>query len=202
MSIKSVFSTMGASNHSSKKRADLDFYATDPIAIDILVKNYPYLNKKIWENAVGMGHLAERLKKYGYDVVGSDIVDRGYPNTLVIDFLKDGFGKYKKILSGRDIVTNPPYKHALEWAKKSLELLEQGNNLCLFLRLLFLEGKKRKQFFLENPPKYVMVSSSRILCAKNAEFDETKASGSSAVAFAWFIWQKGYKGETTIKWVN
>lgn len=24
----------------------------------------------------------------------------------------------------------------------------------------------------------------------------------SAVAYAWFVWEKGYKGDTTIKWIN
>lgn len=24
----------------------------------------------------------------------------------------------------------------------------------------------------------------------------------SAAAYAWFVWEKGYKGETTVKWFN
>ena len=26
--------------------------------------------------------------------------------------------------------------------------------------------------------------------------------GGSAVAYAWYVWEKGYKGETIIKWIN
>lgn len=26
--------------------------------------------------------------------------------------------------------------------------------------------------------------------------------GGSAAAYAWFVWEKGYKGETTVKWFN
>ena len=29
-----------------------------------------------------------------------------------------------------------------------------------------------------------------------------KKSGGSAVAYAWYEWQKGYRGDTIIKWVN
>ena len=29
-----------------------------------------------------------------------------------------------------------------------------------------------------------------------------KAGGGSAVAYAWYIWEKGYKGETILKWFN
>lgn len=25
---------------------------------------------------------------------------------------------------------------------------------------------------------------------------------SSAAAYAWFVWEKGYKGETIVKWFN
>ena len=51
-------------------------------------------------------------------------------------------------------------------------------------------------------PKCVYVSSSRILCAKNAMFDEMKAGGGSAVAYAWFEFEKGYKGKSELKWIN
>lgn len=34
---KSMFVTLGASNHTDKERESNDFYATDPIAIDKLV---------------------------------------------------------------------------------------------------------------------------------------------------------------------
>lgn len=51
--------------------------------------------------------------------------------------------------------------------------------------------------FLENPPKKVYVSSSRIECAENGKF-----KGTSAVAYAWFVWEKGFKGDPIIKWIN
>lgn len=33
----SIFKTLGASNHTEKDREENDFYATDPIAIDVLI---------------------------------------------------------------------------------------------------------------------------------------------------------------------
>lgn len=74
---KSTFVTLGASNHTDKKRESNDFYATDPIAIDKLVKAI-HLPHKIWECACGTGCLSDRLKDFGYDVVSTDLVDRGY----------------------------------------------------------------------------------------------------------------------------
>lgn len=72
----------------------------------------------------------------------------------------------------------------------------------MFLKLQFLEGKKRESFFLDNPPKTIYVSSSRLLCAKNADFQRMKDGGGSAVAYAWYVWEKGYKGNTVVKWIN
>jgi len=28
------------------------------------------------------------------------------------------------------------------------------------------------------------------------------ASGGGAIAYAWFVWEKGYKGDTVLKWFN
>ena len=47
---KSTFITIGASNHTDKEREEHDFYATDHVAIDRLVRNFE-LPKKIWECA-------------------------------------------------------------------------------------------------------------------------------------------------------
>ena len=37
----------------------------------------------------------------------------------------------------------------------------------MFLKVQFLEGKRRKEFFKKFPPKVVYVFSERIMCAKN-----------------------------------
>lgn len=100
-----------------------------------------------------------------------------------------------------DIITNPPYKYALEFVYKALSLIPTGRKVAMFLKLQFLEGKARKELFRQFPPKVVYVFSSRILCAKNAEFEQMLRGG-SAVAYAWYVWEKGYKGDTIVKWIN
>jgi hypothetical protein len=67
---KSTFITIGASNHTDKEREEHDFYATSPVAIDRLVRNFE-LPKKIWECACGTGCLSERLIEFGHDVVST-----------------------------------------------------------------------------------------------------------------------------------
>ena len=83
------------------------------------------------------------------------------------------------------IITNPPYKYAYEFVEKALDTVTEGNKVAMFLKLQFLEGKKRRKLFDTVPPQTIYVSSSRLLCAKNGEFDK-----------------KGYKGDTIVKWIN
>ena len=72
-----AFHIIGASNHSETEREEHDFYATDPYAIDCLLSvAKPY--RLIWECACGEGHLAKRLEAFGYEVVSTDLVDRGF----------------------------------------------------------------------------------------------------------------------------
>lgn len=172
-------------------RAEHDFYATDPIAAKMLLSVEKF-DKNIWECASGENHLADVFKQYGYNVRTSDIVKRT-PTTEVKDFLE-----CKKKWCG-DIITNPPFKYALEFVDRALSLVSNGHKVAMFLRLQFLEGIERHEFFKMNPPKAVYVASKRIKCGKNGDF---KSSMSSIQCYAWFVWIKGYKGETTVRWVN
>lgn len=191
MAGSNIFTTMGAVGHSLENRQTNDYYATHPIAILELIK-LEKLNKNIWECCVGEGHLAKPLIEAGFNVKCTDLIDRGF-GAGNVDFLKEN-----EKFNG-DIITNPPYSEALAFCKHALNLVDNGNKVCMFLKTTFVEGKTRKQFFLDNPPKVIYVSSSRINCAKNGEFEKYP---SSAVSYSWFVWEKGYKGETVVRWFN
>ena len=193
---RTTFVTLGASNHTDKEREENDYYATDPIAIDVLLKDEcAVLNHDIWECACGAGDLSKRLEEYGYNVKSTDLIDRGYGQGG-IDFLK-----CQDKWHG-DILTNPPYKYAQEFVEHGLELIEDGNSVWMFLKLQFLEGQKRRQLFDTGQLKYIFVSTKRILCAKNGEFDYMREHGGSAVAYAWYQFVKGYKDNAVVRWIN
>ena len=181
---------IGSHNLSTQERQSEDYYATNPVAAEWLdrIEN---LDNRIWECACGEGHLAKVFVRNGHEVMSTDLIDRGYGRGG-IDFLK-----CREMFYG-DIVTNPPYKYAQEFVEHSLELIPEGNKVCMFLKVQFLEGKQRKTFFEKYPPRTVWVSSSRIGCYTNGEFKKT----SSMLALAWYVWEKGYKGDTVVKWFN
>ncbi|MDR1090108.1 MAG: hypothetical protein LBL79_03455 [Prevotella sp.] len=192
---KSIYKILGATSHSKGERECNDYYATEPKAVELLL-NIEDFNNNILEPACGEGAISEVLVKHGYNVQSYDLIDRDY-GIGGVDFLK-----CENKWSG-DIITNPPYKYAQEFVEKSLELVEAGAKIAMFLKIQFLEGKKRRSLFDRNPPKTVYVSSSRLKCVKNGEFVKSrKKKESSAVAYCWYIWEKGYKGETIIKWFN
>ena len=72
-----VFVTLGASNHTANPRAENDFYATDPRAIELLL-DIESFSDKIWECACGEGHLSKVLEAKGYDVISTDLINRGF----------------------------------------------------------------------------------------------------------------------------
>lgn len=187
---KSTFVTIGASNHCEHERADFDYYATEPKAVHLLCAIEEF-RSPILEPAYGEGHISKALLAHGYDVVSRDVVDRGYG--AVADFLH-----CNEQWNG-DIITNPPYSKAHEFVEQALRMVREGGKVAMFLKLTFLEGQKRSELFKRNPPIRVWVSRSRLKCAINGDFDSV---GSSATAYAWFIWEKGYKGTPEILLFN
>ena len=151
-------------------------------------------SKNIWECAVGQGHLAERLKQHGYIVECTDLIDRGYPNTEIVDFLKEQYS-----FDG-DIITNPPYKYCTEFILNALDSISDGHKVAMFLKLQTLEGQKRyDEIYSKYPPKTVYVYSKRKNCAKNGDFETFKVN--SAVCYAWFVWVKGDYNCTELRWL-
>lgn len=177
-------------NLRSKDAEPNDYYATEPRATELLLELEEF-NHRIWEPACGEGHISRVLKAHGYDVLSTDLIDRGYGDGGV------NFLEVEKCDPGFDIITNPPYKYAKEFVEKALELMPAGNKVAMFLKLTFLEGQARRVLFRENPPLRVYVASARLQCSKNGVF-----KGSSMAAYAWFIWQKGHQGPCELKWFN
>lgn len=189
---KSVYATLGASNHAvDSDREENDFYATDPTTLTPLLQKEK-LNHHIWECACGQGHLAKELIKNGYEVKSTDLINRGY-GVGGVDFLSE------KTKFDGDILTNPPYKYALEFVEHALELINVGSKVIMFLKLQFLEGQERRRLFDTMQLKKVYVFSKRQMCVKNGEFTN---SGCSAVAYCWFVWEKGFKGLPTLDWLD
>ena len=189
--------TLGASNLSQKQRSNRDFYATDPKTINALLEIETFSNN-VWEPAAGTGNITKALEKFGYTVRSTDIVkyedNSGY-KAEELDFLQN---RSKENSFEGDIITNPPYSLAKDFVLKALSLITPGHKVCMLLRLQFLEGQDRyAQLFSQGRLQKVYVFTNRQVCSATNDF-----TVGSAIAFAWFIWEKDYTGVPVIKWLS
>lgn len=192
-----VFKMISATNHGSGQREANDYYATDPkCAHDIIrILNPDKEHTTIWEPACGEGYLSKEFEKLGFNVISSDLIDRGY-GTPGVDFLK----AERPSVDGKLLIaTNPPYRYAQEFVEHSLELLNDGEQAAFFLKLTFLEGQKRQRLFKKLELESVNVYVKRAACVINGDFENVNSKG--AVAYAWFVFKKGNGKRPVVEWI-
>ena len=169
---KSVFATLGASNHSKQERETMDYYATEPKAIDLLASKFD-IPHRVWECACGGGSLSQRLKERGHEVISTDIIDRGYEGfNGECDFLSRLF--HPTIEGDYAIVTNPPYKFVTEFVLTALDVLPDGCYLCLFLKTTALESRGRWEKIYKTTPPDTSFSASTAFFAPRMQRSRTR----------------------------
>ena len=190
---QSAFVCNGASNHSNLERVEKDYYATEPRALELLLELESF-SKDVWEPAAGGGHLVDVLETHGHKVRKSDIVKRRADITE-LDFLT-----YQGTYDG-DIITNPPYSKGGEFVLKALDTVTEGHKVAMFMKITFLEGQDRyNKLYSKYPPKKIYVAVKRLICVRNGDFENQPKA--TAIAYGWFIWEKGYKGKTELDFFN
>jgi len=163
-----------------------EFYPTPGWVTRALVDHEKFIGD-IWECACGNGAMSKVLKAGGNQVHSSDLYDWGY-GLPGVDFVQS----QRKI---NNIVTNPPFSLAEQFAAVGLRLAQR--KLALFLRLAFLEGQGRAaRLFSVNPPTRVWVFSER----PTLYYEGARYTSHGKMAFAWFVWEKGATQETTLHW--
>ena len=189
-----------AGGNPANKRVENDFYATDPMAVQKLLSKYSIKGNEILEPCIGNGNIAKAINKF-YDgkcnITGIDIVDRGYPDTIIQDYLS--WNTDKKFDC---IITNPPFSLGKEFVEKSMTLLNDDGQLIMFLKIQFLEGEKRTELFEKYPPKYIYVFRNRMATWNNGEpLDPNGKRWATTMCHAWFIWEKNSTTEPIIRWL-
>ena len=166
-----------------------DFYPTPPEATRALL-NAEIFTGQIWEPACGNGAISRVLIDAGHNVISTDLIDRGYGDSPV-DFMLD----YKTNVP--NIITNPPFKFAEEFARHALA--RTTRKVAMLCRLGWLEGIERRDLFLNSPIARVLVFSNRIPMNRNGEAQQKGAGG--MIAFAWYVWDHAHKGPPTLHWL-
>lgn len=179
----------------SIERQHLDWYATKPDDVKQLLKAIGNeISGSVWEPACGTGHISEVMKANGYNVFSSDIVDRGY-NDITGDFLsldcKDQFDI---------IITNPPYSLAQEFVEHAMKQVKDGGLAIFLMRTLFVDGQARyNDLYSKCNPKYIYSFVKRTYGLIGGDSDN---KSSTAMSHSWFIFQKGFSGDTIFRWMD
>lgn len=177
-----------------------DYYAT-PFEATEAILSREELHGSILEPAAGEGHISKVLREHypNSQIISTDLVQRddrfGCGIVGGVDFLTENYPE-----KFNNVITNPPFSLAKEFAEKALEV--STGKVILFAKIQFLEGRQRKDFFATHPPKAVYVFSKRVNPLRNGlEVDENGKPWSSTMCFAWFVWEHGYTGEPCIRWI-
>jgi hypothetical protein len=165
----------------------LDLYETPPVATEALLR-VERLPHWIWEPAAGRGAIVQVLRDHGHAVIASDIVDYGFPLHFVADFMK-----LTKAPVGVDcILTNPPFQIITEFVAHALKLAPR---VIVLARLALLESERRTAILDRGKLARVHVFKRRLPFMHRDGWGGPRAS--SAIAFAWFVFDRDYRGPTT-----
>ena len=104
--------------------------------------------------------------------------------------IKQDYMKCNLIQSPDLIITNPPFNIVLDFIKKSLKDVNDGGFVVMLLRLNFLGGKSRKDFWANNMPKYTFVHHKRMSFTADKKTD--------SIEYAHFVWQKGFNPDFSL----
>ena len=179
-----------AGQHTHVERG-VDCYETPPEAVHALLK-VEKLPEWIWEPACGPGSIVRTLRAARYCVIDSDLHD--YGQSYQIDFLQQTDVPWHGMYKTSCLLTNPPYQLAQKFVEHAAAL--QVPLVIMLLRLAFLEGTRRSHILEHAGLARVHVFRNRLPMMHRRGWDGPKAS--SAIPFAWFVWERGYQGPTTI----
>jgi hypothetical protein len=167
-----------------------DLYETAPVAVHALLRA-EQLPQRIWECACGPGSIARVLRACGHEVYASDLIDYDSPdqNATGVDFLLE----HRTPDGVEAILTNPPYKLAAQFVEHALVLCPR---VYMLLPLTFLEGQRRSSILESGTLARIHVFRNRLPRMHRAGWGGPRAT--STVAFAWFVWNRAYRGQAVI----
>jgi len=175
-----------SANNLGQRKAS-DFYET-PYSMTQQFLDTGELSPRVatLEPAHGKGAIVRVLKKNGFaDVTAYD---------QETDFLKERrtFGQG---------ITNPPFSLAKEFILKSKQVFR--SKFALLLPLSYLHGKERLDTIYSD--KAFPLKCCYVFCRYPMLGDDLRADGkyrTGMMVYAWFVWDRRYKGEPMIRWLD
>ena len=178
------------------RRAKHDFYVEPHWLVNALL-DVEMFTGTVLDPACGSGTIVSCCRERGIKATGADIVDRGFKHVQVQDF-------FERTEPVDAIICNPPYKLAQRFVERGLTLAPK---VVMLLRLVFVEGQRRKRFYAATPPARIWVTARRASIPDGAHSGQRDRHGAvvqpegkgGSVVYAWFVWQRGHRGDTILR---
>lgn len=177
-----------------ESRDPLDYDPTPPDATAAFLavegQRMREIGGPVWEPAVGGGHMAHEIERHGFTVIGSDVVDRGWPGTKLQSF-------YDATKAPADIiVTNPPYGeiNARDGHGRWLRHIEAlgVRYAAMLLHWDWIAARQNGMDELHDrfPPARAYV------CCWKIDF---RGKGAPPQRNGWLVWDRDWQGETVLR---
>jgi hypothetical protein len=152
----------------------------------------------------------DRVKPLGDNritkALGYDIVKRSKEcHDDIEDFLTSDY-------ETDNIVSNPPFglcgkankksRHSEDFAFVKRTLVTAEKKVALLLPLPWMTGADKAAFLQTTPLEQVLVLTPRPSMPPGPVIEAGEDPGGGTEDFAWFIWNRAYKGKPTLGWLN
>ena len=162
------------------RRDPLDWYVEPEWCSERLFE-LEHFHGDIWDPAAGTGRIRDAAHKAGLTCMASDIEPRDYAAVSCHDFL---------VLRGSfefpNIVSNPPFGRAEEFAKLALHVAQR--KVVLLLPANWVQGDKRSRWLETTPLRRVLFLTPRPSMPPGAVVVSGGRPGNGTTDYAWFIW--------------
>lgn len=189
-----IFDDLPEQQKPREARDPLDFDPTPPEATAAFLavegERLREIGGPVWEPAVGAGHMADEIRRHGFDVIGSDVVDRGWPGATVRSF-------YEFSTAPCDIlITNPPYNeiNSRDGHGRWLRHVE-AIGVRYAAMLLNWDWLAARQNGMDELHETFPVSRAYVCCWKI----DFRGGGSPPQRNGWLVWDRDWRGETVLR---
>lgn len=150
----------------------------------------------VHDPACGWGTILIEAAGAGYEVSGSDIIDRRR-HKLGNNFFKRDFLTWHGSLRNKSVVCNPPFDHVQEFCEHSLDLGAQKiAMICLVRRL------NAAHWLQECPLRRIWLLTPRPSMPPGSWIAKGNKPGGGTQDFVWLVFERGYAGDATIDWLH
>jgi hypothetical protein len=186
---------------------ELDFFPTPPWSTRAFLKVLEALDPRlaeraVWEPACGSGHMAAVLAEKFGTVIATDVFAHPWLAPCVPHLLRPVETSDFLAVDPTDcfpadwIVTNPPFKTAVEFALLALKAAKVG--VALLVRTSWLEGADRfDRLFRPHPPTAVVQYVERVPMTRG----RWDPDASTATSYCWVVWVKSDATPTQFRWI-